>query len=147
MIVRRLVWIALALFFVSFLLPAYGVNGALVIGQVTAELTGYECALHVLAMTIDFEHDEDRLYFAAFILSNLLMLTVPFLLIVRYRDRPTPVPLLIIQLLLLLHVASWWFRSLDEWWMIRSGYYVWLVPMIFMLAASLTQRRLQLYTK
>ena len=131
------------LFIVSFFLPAYyGVSG-------------YDCAEAVFKEMgdihlIDFQKGVLMpLYqvtsYLFFNLSNTLMVVLPVLLLTMFRNRPIPTWVIVAQFVLLLNVLHWPVFHLiaDEESIsdIDIGYYVWLVSMCLVLAASWLSRK------
>jgi len=129
-----LILLSLALFVVSFFLPAYQetyFNGL-----------GWECAqvcLEMLKPGSDEFNNPDRWYFGSFNLSNLAMSIMPILLLTVFRERGVPLSIVIVQGILILHVISWPVRVWlsDSNGHILWGYYVWLISMIVIFTISI----------
>ena len=120
---RKLTLIGTGMFLISFLLPSYmGGNG-------------FNCAWMCASIILN-DFSLGSAYYFAFSFSNLLMLTLPFLILVHYRERPTPRFLIGLQILSLLHVLSWLLLNLGDLGSIKIGYYFWLGSMALLLRAT-----------
>jgi hypothetical protein len=114
---KKITYIALALFAASFCLPAYG--------GYESGMSGWSCFSFCFGMLVNgSETDWARLYYGGFVVTNLfavLGLVKPHLTrITRW-----------LSLILLLHVSSWWVINVngdDSFFhnSIRYGYTVWL---------------------
>ena len=125
---RKLTLIGTGLFLLSFLLPAYG------------DSSGFRCAWFC-AVIIQEGFDWSSAFYFAFSFLNLLMLTLPFLVFVHYRDRPFPKKVIGLQVLCLLYALSWWFINLNTLEEIRIGCYVWIGSMALLLRATWATRK------
>jgi hypothetical protein len=125
--------IAVTLFIVSFLLPAFEYE------------EGYFYAVACMVIfipTFDVYDLWPRIYWFLFTFSNLIMLLLPILLVTRWRYKKIPIGIRILQLILLCHVISWpiiaFFGEFLD--MIHTGYYVWLLSMIIMAVVTFTKK-------
>lgn len=124
--------ISLGLFIASAFLPAYRSD------------TGWDCA-RVCVESIGFLGSIKwpwGYYHFAFNFSNLFMVSVPILYLVKKNWR-VPLFLPLIQLLLILHVISWPFLNLEKIENIHIGYYMWLLSMILVFIAMWTKRKVE----
>jgi len=115
---------SLGLFITSAFLPAY-----------TSD-TGWDCA-QVCVESILFLSSIKwpwGYYHFAFNFSNLFMVSVPIIYLIK-RNWRVPLFLPFIQLLLILHVLSWPVINLERIEDIRIGYYLWLLSMILVFTA------------
>jgi hypothetical protein len=129
---RKLTLIGTALFLLSFLLRSY------------RDGNGFDCAWFCLSngeSIIMNGFDWGSAFYFAFSFPNLLMLTLPFLVFVHYRDRSLPRKLIGLQVLCLLYALSWWVINLGSLPDVRIGYYVWIGSMAFLLWATCSTRR------
>lgn len=123
--VRWLLFISLLLFAASFFLPAYKAQNA--------TYPGWFCAYFCFLWPLEERFDEwQTFYYSAFNLSNLFMIIVPIIFLLR-RVWHVPIFLRIAQVLLLLHVISWLVFDRIENGEILIGYYVWLFSMVLAL--------------
>ena len=134
----KLTVLGICLFVVSFFLPAYDV------------LKGWECANFCVWDVFGIWNDDIEstvviFYYFSFTFSNILMLMIPLLLLKRYQNRAIPKAIITTQVILLLHVISWFFQNAYDSTLgdLRAGYYVWLLSMIVILCASLLSRKKQ----
>jgi hypothetical protein len=121
---------SLVLFAAAAFLPAY-----------TSD-TGWDCA-QVCVESIIFLSSIKwpwGYYHFAFNFSNLFMVSVPLLYLLK-RKWSVPLFLPIIQLLLILHMISWPILNIESIQDIRIGYYVWLLSMILVFIAMGLKRR------
>jgi len=117
---------AFVLFVISLFLPAYeGGNG-------------YQCA-ELCAVDLYADNLGNRWYYFPFTLSNLLMVVLPILLLTKYRKVTVPKPIIVIQVILLLHIVSWLFVGGIK--NIQIGYYIWLLSMVLILYVSIRSRK------
>lgn len=123
---------SLMLFIASAFLPAY-----------TSD-TGWDCA-QVCVESILFLGSIKwpwGYYHFAFNFSNLFMVSVPIIYLIK-RNWRVPLFLRIIQLLLILHVISWPILNLERLENIRIGYYLWLFSMILVFIAMWIKNKFQ----
>ena len=128
--VRVLLIVGLVLFIASAFLPAY-----------TSD-TGWDCA-QVCVESIAFLGSIKwpwGYYHFAFNFSNLFMVLVPLLYLLKKNWR-VPIILPLIQFLLLLHVISWPIINFERIGDIRIGYYLWLISMILVFTAMWVKRK------
>jgi len=128
--------LGVCLFVISFFLPAFWHD------------YGYICAWKCILELWNPKGIGSIIYFFPFTFSNLLMLILPVALLTKYRDKPVPKSIICVQVILLLHVLSWFYFGprivfADEvnFQHIEIGYYVWLLSMCLILGASLVSRK------
>ena len=127
----KLTILALCLFVISFFLPAYDV------------FDGGDCAALCAVELFADDLGNDAYYFP-FTFSNLLMVVLPILLLTKYRRVTVPKPIIVIQIILLIHVVSWLFEGgIKD---IQIGYYVWLLSMVLILYVTIRSRKSDPYS-
>ena len=130
--VSVLLTISLGLFITSAFLPAY-----------TSDI-GWDCA-RVCVESIGFLGSIKwpwGYYHFAFNFSNLFMVSVPILYLLKKKWR-VPLFLPFIQLMLILHVLSWPVLNFGRIEDIRIGYYSWVLSMILVFIAMWIKRKFQ----
>ena len=131
--VRVLFISSLMLFIASAFLPAYKSDTGWDSAQVCVESIGF---LGSIKWPWGY-------YLFAFNFSNLFMVSVPILYLLKKKWR-VPLFLPFIQLLLILHVLSWAVINFERIEDVRIGYYLWLLSMILVFIAMWIKRKFKM---
>ncbi|MFA6961538.1 MAG: hypothetical protein WC205_12355 [Opitutaceae bacterium] len=127
---RQLLFLAGAIFAVSFFLPAY--SGS----------TGYACFNFCLELIPKFPTESlfKWLYYSAFVLTNITFVVMFGLWLLRVNRLKTR---FIISSVAFFHVLSWFFINIrrEDIGTLQVGYYLWLLAYALLLASQISEAR------